>query len=71
MFVAAVLLSICSCSGYALVFSYCSSGAGERQACLEDFVKSPSKEPSGRNRVTAVELVRFDRYRESSSAWVI
>lgn len=37
-------LSICSCSGYALVFSHCSSGAGdERQACLEDFVKSPSK----------------------------
>lgn len=43
MFVAAVLLSICSCSGYALVCSHCSSGAGERQACLEDFVKSPSK----------------------------
>lgn len=25
------------------VCSHCSSGAGKRQACLEDFVKSPSK----------------------------
>lgn len=44
-------LAACSCASVDLfvfgiclsVVSYCSSGAGERQACLEDFVKSPSK----------------------------